>query len=151
MPDFTDYSMKGRTYRFFKGKPLYPFGFGLTYSKTQVLEASYSACKEGLKVSVKAKNSGKVFTEDVIQIYAQNKGSKNAPENPRLVAFKRIALDAGKTGSFELEITSDSLKVVNDKGEYVDEGKVVLYVGTCQPDQYSRSLSGTGTIELEVK
>lgn len=151
MPDFTDYSMKGRTYRFFKGKPLYPFGFGLTYSKIQVLESSYTVCENGLKVHVKAKNSGKVFTQDVIQVYAQNKESLNAPENPRLVAFKRISLDAGKTDSFELEIMSDSLKVVNDKGEYIEEGKVVLYVGTCQPDEYSRSLSKTEIIELEVK
>ena len=67
------------------------------------------------------------------------------------MAFRRISLDAGKTDSFELDIKKDSLKVVNDKGEYIDEGKVVLYVGTCQPDEYTRTLTKTEIIELEVK
>lgn len=150
MPDFTDYSMKDRTYRYFTGKPLYPFGFGLTYSKVEIESAKVCTADDGLKVHVIAKNTGKMDTQDVIQVYAQNTGSPNAPARARLVAFRRVCLKAGETDSFELDVCPDSLLVVNDKGERVKEGKVVLYAGTCQPDEYSCALSGTRTVKMEV-
>ena len=95
-------------------------------------------------------NTGKAFTGDVVQIYAQNEGSENAPDNPRLVAFKRIELGAGQSEEVTLKVSDESLLVVNEKGEQVKEGKVVLYAGTCQPDAYSRALSGTKVIRMEV-
>ncbi len=150
MPDFSDYSMKGRTYKNFTGRPLYPFGFGLSYSKVLLSDAIAVRKEKGLKVSVVAKNTGKMDTQDVIQVYAQNEGSKNSPVNPRLVAFKRIALSVGESKKAELEIEDESLLVVDEDGQLTKEGKVVLYVGTCQPDGYSCSLAGTDTIELEV-
>ena len=150
MPDFTDYSMKGRTYRYFKAKPLYPFGYGLTYSKMHISYASFEKTEGDIEVSLQVENTGKVFTGDVIQIYAQNEGSENAPDNPRLVAFKRIELGAGQSEEVTLNVSEESLLVVNDKGEQVKEGKVVLYAGTCQPDAYSRALSGTNVIRMEV-
>ena len=150
MPSFTDYSMKGRTYRYFTSRPLYPFGFGLTYSKVEIESAKAFETDDGLKVHVIAKNTGKMDTEDVIQIYVQNIGSPDAPVNPRLAAFRRVFLKAGGNDSFELDIKDESLLVVNEEGEYIREGKVVLYAGTCQPDDYSCTLSGTNTVMMEV-
>ena len=150
MPDFTDYSMKDRTYRYFTGKPLYPFGFGLTYSKVEIESAKVCTADDGLKVHVIAKNTGKIDTQDVIQVYAQNTGSPNAPARARLVSFRRVCLKAGEMDSFELDVCPDNLLVVNDKGERIKEGKVVLYAGTCQPDEYSCELSGTRTVKMEV-
>ena len=150
MPEFTDYSMKGRTYRYFPGKPLYPFGFGLTYSKVAVTEACCKADGDDYKVNVTVQNIGKVDTDDVVQVYAQNTGSGNAPLNPRLVAFKRVALKAGEKASVVLDVCGDDLMVIDKKGNRVSEGRTVLYAGTCQPDAYSRSLTGTDTIKMEV-
>ena len=93
---------------------------------------------------------GEVDTEDVVQVYAQNTGSGNAPLNPRLVAFKRVALKAGETASVVLDVYGDDLMVIDKKGNRVSEGRTVLYAGTCQPDAYSRSLTGTDTIKMEV-
>ena len=150
MPEFTDYGMKGRTYRYFRHRPLYPFGYGLTYSKVRICGASWKRTADGIDVRITVQNTGKVFTEDVVQVYAQNEGSANAPDNPRLVAFGRISLDAGQKADVTLTVSDGSLLVVNGKGEHVKEGKVVLYAGTCQPDGYSRMLSGTETIRMEV-
>ena len=150
MPEFTDYSMKGRTYRYFPGKPLYPFGFGLTYSKVAVTEACCKADGDDYKVTVCVQNIGKVDTEDIVQVYAQNTGSGNAPLNPRLVAFKRVALKAGEKASVMLDVCGDDLMVIDGKGNRVSEGRTVLYAGTCQPDAYSRSLTGTDNIKMEV-
>ena len=150
MPEFTDYSMKGRTYRYFEGKPLYPFGFGLTYSKVAVTKACVAADVGYYKVYVDVQNIGKADTQDVVQVYAQNKGSQNAPLNPRLVAFRRVSLKAGEKASVVLDVKAEDLMVIDEKGNHVREGRTVLYAGTCQPDAYSRSLSGTETIEMEV-
>lgn len=150
MPEFTDYGMKGRTYRYLGFRPLYPFGYGLTYSKVGLCDASWKRTEGGIEVRVTAENTGKVFTEDVVQVYAQNEGSANAPDNPRLVAFGRVSLEAGQKAEVKLTVSDDSLLVVNGKGVHVMEGKVVLYVGTCQPDVYSRMLSGTDVIRMEV-
>ena len=150
MPEFTDYSMKGRTYRYFPGKPLYPFGFGLTYSKVVATKACCSANGKDYKVSVDVQNIGMVDTQDVVQVYAQNPGSANAPLNPRLVAFGRVSLKAGGTATVVLDVCADDLMVIDGKGNRVSGGKTVLYAGTCQPDAYSCALSGTVAIEMEV-
>ena len=150
MPDFTDYSMRGRTYRYFRSRPLYPFGYGLTYSKIRICGASVERTEGGLEVRVRAENSGKTLTGDVVQIYAQNEGSNNAPDNPRLVAFRRIELGPGQIAELTLKVSGENLMVVNERGESVKEGRVVLYAGTCQPDAYSLELSGTDVIRMEV-
>ena len=150
MPDFTDYSMKGRTYRYFTHKPLYPFGYGLTYSRVEVNSAECRSIDGGFVVKVSAKNTGRVDTDDVIQVYAHNRGSRNAPENPRLVGFKRISVGSSKKVDAEILISDEDLLVVDQNGDKVKEGAVVLYVGTCQPDDYSCKLSGTEIIQIEV-
>ena len=150
MPDFTDYSMRGRTYRYFRSRPLYPFGYGLTYSKIRICGASVERTEGGLEVRVRAENTGKTLTGDVVQIYAQNEGSNNAPDNPRLVAFRRIELGPGQIAELTLKVSGENLMVVNERGESVKEGRVVLYAGTCQPDAYSLELSGTDVIRMEV-
>ena len=94
MPDFTDYSMRERTYRYYTGKPLYKFGFGLTYGITAVK----SLRVEGLTATVEVENSGSADTEDVVQIYCKDELSPDAPVNPVLCGFKRVFLRAGENG-----------------------------------------------------
>ena len=115
MPAFTDYSMTNRTYRYYTGKPLYPFGFGLTYGCTEVLNCEYDT----EKATVTVKNSGKVGTEDVIELYVKDLVSPFAPPNPSLCGFKRIYLDAGEEKTFEVAINKNAFTVVNDEGDRV--------------------------------
>ena len=144
MPEFTDYAMKGRTYRYIEEAPLYPFGYGLTYGDCRVSAAARTA--EGVEATVK--NAGAADTDEVVQVYAQNEGSENAPRNPRLVAFKRVRVPAGGAVKVELPIPASRLMVVNGAGELVDEGTVALYAGLGQPDARTEALTGHAAIRV---
>ena len=149
MPEFTDYSMKGRTYKYFEHEPLYPFGFGLTYGDVHCMGAQ--AKREGGKLIIDAalRNDGKA-TQDVIQAYVQNEGSENAPRNPRLCGFKRVSLEAREEKTVRLEIDEKQLLVVNQDGEPVSEGRPVLYIGMSQNDARSFALTGHACVKIEL-
>ena len=148
MPDFTDYAMKGRTYRYFEGAPLYPFGYGLTYGDVWAEKASAARTAEGAEITVTLRNGGKADTKEVAQVYCQNEGSVHAPLHPRLVAFRRVRVPAGGTAEVRLTVPARSLLVVNDDGERVAEGAPVFYVGVGQPDARTAELTGHGAIRL---
>ncbi|MBR4331581.1 MAG: glycoside hydrolase family 3 C-terminal domain-containing protein, partial [Clostridia bacterium] len=150
MPDFTDYSLKGRTYRYFASKPLYPFGFGLTYGDAAVEKAEVSKEENGYILDIVARNLGQRDTQDVVQVYCQNEGSENAPLNPRLIAFKRVFLPAGQEAHVSIRLDAEAFMVVNEAGEHVSEGKIVLYAGMGQPDERTRELTGHTSVKLEL-
>ena len=156
LPDFEDYSMKNRTYKYIEKAPLYPFGFGLTYGKLAIGKAtlsdtSASARENGFDITVSVKNEGSVKTGDVIQIYAKAVEDKNEVRNFKLAAFKRISLDAGEAKDVTVSVTSDALKVVTEEGKKViPEGKIAIYVGFGQPDERTSELTGTKATELTV-
>ena len=132
LPEFTDYSMKGRTYRYMEQKPQYPFGFGLTYGDVVVTNAVY----ENGVVRATVTNKGAMDTEDVVQVYIKGVDSPNATLNPTLCAFKRVFVAAGETKELELTIENNAFTVVNDAGERVVEAKTFqLYIGMSSEDK----------------
>ena len=138
MPAFTDYSMAQRTYRYYTGEPLYPFGYGLTYGDTEV--TALSADRNTAKVCVK--NSGEE-TEDVIELYIRDEGSAFAPTNPVLCGFKRVKLGKGEEKCVSVPISEKAFTVINDKGERISgSGKWTLYAAFSQPDKRSEALTG---------
>lgn len=151
LPDFTDYSMKNRTYRYLECESLYPFGYGLTYSKTALsdLKAAVDGKKgDPLKISVTIANTGSYEIEEVIQCYIKDIESPFAVRNHSLCAFKRVALSGGESRGVTLEIQPAAFEVVNEQGERViGSGRYCIYVGTSQPD--SRSVELTGQTPLE--
>ena len=153
LPDFKDYSMKGRTYRYIETEPLYPFGYGLTYGKmdiTSVETAGEDPKSNGLTVKVNVANTGDVATSEVVQVYLKAEDS-NEVKNTRLAGFARITLGAGETGTAEICLTPDKFTVVNDAGErVVAEGKINGYVGFGQPDSLTESLTGKKSYEFTV-
>ena len=150
MPDFTDYSMKGRTYRYFEGKPLYPFGYGLTYGDVQVTDARADKTEDGAAVTVTLRNAGDADTDEVVQIYAQNEGSAFAPLHPRLAAFRRVRVAAGQEVTLCIPVEDRRLLVVDDQGRRIRDGHVVLYAGLGQPDQRTLELTGKQSIRMEL-
>ena len=115
MPSFTDYSMRNRTYRYYTGKPLYPFGYGLTYGDCRI--ESFEIDKEKLSADVTVRNYGSRATGDVIEVFCKDNASEFAPVNPCLCGFQRIYLESGETGTFRLELSPKTCTVVNDRGE----------------------------------
>ena len=144
MPEFTDYAMTGRTYRYVEEAPLYPFGYGLTYGDCRVAEAR----RTDAGVEAVIENAGGMDTDEVVQVYAQNEGSANAPRNARLVAFRRVHVPAGARATVALEIPAERLKVVDGEGRLVDEGRVALYVGLGQPDARTEELTGRAAVKV---
>lgn len=146
LPDFEDYSMKNRTYRYAENNVLYPFGYGLTYSKIVCTEVKYS-CGTAY---VTAENRGSRTTEDVIQLYVKDTSEQAVP-NHSLCGFKRINLAPGESGTFEIPVAMSSFTAVDENGERKIFGSnFTLYAGTCQPDGLSRKLSGTVCAETAV-
>ena len=149
MPAFTDYSMEGRTYRFLKKQPLYPFGYGLTYGDTCVTELRQKETvnftdimREGVTVIVRAANRGKMETEDVIQIYAHVEGTENEVIHPKLAAFKRVRLKPGEEKTFELFLPADTFATIDQNGEKCFDGTgAYIYAGFGGPDPRTRELT----------
>ena len=144
MPAFTDYSMKGRTYRYLEEKPLYPFGYGLTYGDCRVSYAS----RDGLLITATVVNEGDRDTDEVLQIYIQNEGAEHAPRNPRLCAFRRIHIPAKGEMEITLAVPEARTRVVDDEGHLCAEGTPVFYVGLGQPDERTEELTGHHSIRV---
>ena len=148
MPAFTDYSMTNRTYRYYTGEPLYPFGYGLTYGDVTVEELSASWSMAVVSVE----NKGSRTTEDVIQLYIKDLESENAPTNPILCGFQRVTLAPGEKKQLEILIDSAALTVVTEDGDRIPgSGRWMLYAGTGQPDARTRALTGKTACCVEIR
>lgn len=145
LPDFEDYSMENRTYRYLKDEPLFPFGFGLNYGDTcleavDILDESPDRSR-GLNLRVEISNRGRA-TKDVVQVYVKN-DSKYAALNPTLVEFEKIAISSGERAIIELKINEDAFKVVDNEGQLITDGKSSkIYIGLSAPDDLSERLTG---------
>jgi beta-glucosidase len=155
LPDFTDYSMKGRTYRYMENDAQFPFGFGLGYSRFEISDVSLPAqvSEDKLDTSVSAdlvlKNTGKMDGAEVVQIYVAS-GEEGAPRY-QLKAFKKIALKAGEEKKVSIPLSRDSFEIVNERGEFVlsKDRKYKVYIGVSQPDAVSEKLLGQKPVMRE--
>ncbi len=157
MPDFEDYSMKNRTYRFVEKQPLYPFGYGLNYADTTVVSAkldkdiTYAQAKDTeLSVVVEVANKGDVATQDVLQVYV-HVDDKNEVPNPKLAAFARVKLAAGEKKTVSVSIPNKAFSVVDEDGQSQFSGsKADIYVGFGQPDERTAQLTGKECIQITI-
>ena len=146
--------MKGRTYRYVETEVLYPFGYGLTYSKIELENLKVEEVKnnfETVKVSIDIKNIGEYDTDEVVQVYLKDLESKYAVLNHSLVGFKRINLRKGESETVNFEIRRKEFEVVNDEGNrIIDSKRFKLFVGISQPDSRSIELLGVKPLEKEI-
>lgn len=150
IPDFTDYSLKNRTYRYVEQGVLYPFGYGLTYGRTEVISAAYDL--ESKKVSYEIVNHSDRAVEETVQVYKKNRTSKWEVRNTVLCGFAKVCLAPGETRQGEIQLDEYAFTVVNDQGKRVQDGSdYLLYVGTHGPDKRSEELTGTKAIALDIK
>ncbi len=144
LPAFDDYAMKDRTYRYFTGKPLYPFGFGLSYTTFAVESATASAksmaATGSTTVSATVKNTGAVAGDAVVQVYAHAVHPPVDMPQEWLVGFERVSLAAGQAKTVELKLDAQRLRRwdVKTNGYVVDPGEYELRVGQSSADAERR-------------
>ena len=135
LPDFEDYSMANRTYRYFTGTPVYPFGYGLSYTSFAYsgMEVAPAAENGSVKVSAVVTNSGEREGEEVVQLYVANRRDFTTPIRS-LKGFERICLKAGESQTVEFTLTPEELSLVDGSGGTIPmRGDVEISLGGGQP------------------
>jgi beta-glucosidase len=138
LPAFDNYDMEGRTYRYFRGEPLYPFGYGLSYTtfKYEDLKlAKKVKIGEPVTVKVKVTNTGKMAGEEVVQLYVNDEEASTPRPKVQLEGFKRIHLNAGESKQVEFVLTPRQFSIIaeNEK-RVIENGWFTISVGGGQPD-----------------
>lgn len=138
LPDFLDYSMDGRTYRYMKDKPLYAFGHGLSYTtfdyESASLDRKSAKCGDNVNLNIKLRNAGKRDGDEVVQVYIRKEGDFGGPVKT-LRAFKRVTLPAGTSRDIAFTLTPDAFKTYDQKSGRmaVTPGKYeILYGGSSE-------------------
>lgn len=155
-PDFKDYNMAGRTYRYLQEKPLYPFGYGLGYT-----EFAYSDMRLGaptiaaggtVEVSVQVTNTGKMAGDEVVQLYLRDLEASVAVPNHDLRGFRRIHLKPGESPRVVFELKAWDFSLIDNDGKRVLEpGQFTVFVGGQQPDERSRELTGRACLQQTIE
>lgn len=157
LPPFTDYSMKGRTYRYMEDEPLYPFGYGLSYTTFEYsnlrLSAEVIEAGQSLTISVDVKNTGKMAGDEVVQLYLKDlEASVDVPIH-ELKGFERVKLQPGESTTVTFTLIPRQMALIDNDGRCILEpGKFRVMVGGRQPDKRSEALAGTAILtgEFEV-
>ena len=139
LPDFSDYSMSGRTYRYFKGKPLYPFGFGLSYTTfeydTPVCVTESPKTGGTVRIASTVRNTGDRTGDEVVQLYISHPDAPEPKPIRALKGIKRVTLAPGEEQTVYFELDGRDLSLVDAEGNSVcSPGRVSVYVGGAQPE-----------------
>lgn len=156
LPHFEDYSMHNRTYKFYTEDPLYPFGFGLSFTSFTFTDLKIQNKKiqagDPIKVEVTVGNSGSMDGEEVVQFYCKDLESKTRVPRHSLCAMQRVHVKKGEKKTLQVTIPAEALLVIGDDGKpFYEIGEFILYAGSCQPDAYSMKLMGSKECVAEAR
>lgn len=148
LPDFEDYSMQNRTYKYMENEALYPFGYGLSY--TRFLYSDIKLSKDNInagdkiKCSIKVKNIGNYESDEVVELYLKDLEAGSTVPRWKLVGVKKLyQLKPGQEVTIEFEVSPEQMAMVDDDGRSILEpGIFELFAGGSQPDQRSEKLTG---------
>jgi beta-glucosidase len=143
LPPFADYNITGRTYRYFRGVPLFPFGHGLSYTTFRyhnlTVAPGTGATDATFRVDVEVENAGQQAGDEVVQLYLSDPVASAAVPLRSLVGFERVALSPGQRRQVRFELTPRRMSFVDDKGRRkVEPGSLMIAVGGGQPDRSGR-------------
>lgn len=149
LPDFTDYAMKGRTYRYMEGEALYPFGYGLSYTSIGLAGAEIStreiADGRAVEVSAVLENTGDMPGAETLQVYV--KACREGAPNAQLRGLKKVYLKPGEKAAVTVSLQASDFALYDENAELVlEKGKYAVYAGTQQPDERSSKLTGHNTV-----
>ena len=155
LPPFTDYAMAGRTYRFSEEKPLYPFGYGLSYTTfaySNLQAPPELAIGQDLVVQVDVENTGQRTGDEVVQLYIKHLSASVPTPRHSLQGFARIPLEPGEKRTVTFRLSPRQLAVFDEDGRcLVEPGVVEIFVGGSQPDPRSQELTGEKPLSIRVK
>jgi beta-glucosidase len=156
LPEFTDYSMKNRTYRYMEKEALYPFGYGLSYGDFIYLNLALEQVVPGIqgfiKLSAEVHNNSALECDEVVEVYVKILNCDLAVRNYSLVDFQRIHVESNETKKVEFTLKTSIFMVVDEEGNRSFQGeKAIIYVGGSQPDQRSIQLMGKAPCYVEIE
>lgn len=158
LPAFDDYSMKGRTYRYMTAEPLYPFGFGLSYTSFQYSDIAIDKTKikkgETVAVSAKVTNTGKSDGEEVVQLYVTDVKASTRVPLYSLDGVKRLKLKSGESQTVSFQVTPRMMELVNDNGDRVMESgdfKVTIAGSSPSPVAQTQGAATPASIQFTMK
>lgn len=151
LPDFTDYSMKNRTYRYMQTTPLYPFGYGLSYTKFSYSPVEGApaevAAGESAEFAVRVKNIGNFDSEEAVQLYVKDVEASVDVPRWQLKGFRKVFLKQGEETVVRFTVTARDMALIDEEGRCVLEpGQFEVYIGGSQPDERSLELTGTPVV-----
>lgn len=156
LPPYEDYSMEGRTYRYMKEAPMYPFGYGLSYTSFAYSDMRVSKSRirrnEHITAEVTVKNSGSVTCSEVVQLYITNPVSR-VTRTPlfTLRAIEKITLEPGESRKVSFTISPDMLVLINDNGdEIIETGDYIIHLGGALPIGRSSELGMPQTVQMKL-
>lgn len=152
LPPYENYEMKNRTYRYLTKEPLFPFGFGLSYTNFEygdlVIEKPKINSKENITVTFQLKNVGSFDGEEVVQLYIKDEKATVVVPHWSLRKTKRVYLKAGEEKQISLTIEPKMLTLVNENGESIfEKGSFKIFIGGSQPDERSANLGSAKVLE----
>lgn len=152
LPSFADYDMQGRTYRYYQDAPLFPFGYGLSYTSFEYSDLVVTECDGKREVEVTVCNIGQRDGAEKVQVYAAFTDSRTTTPIYQLCGLQSVLLNSGEAKRVRIEIDNFWVKaILLDGARVAPDGKVVLYVGGHQPDPRSAELTGTECLRWELQ
>ena len=148
LPDFLDYSMKNRTYRYMENKALYPFGYGLSYTKFEysnlIVTSDKLSSGETAKFKITVKNIGQRESEETVQLYLKDMDASVIVPKYELKGIKKVNLKPGQENQVDFELTPRQMALIDNDGNCILEpGVFQVFVGGSQPDHRSLELTCT--------
>ena len=153
LPPFDDYSMNGRTYRYMTEEPLYPFGFGLSYTTFTYRDLQITPPgSSGFDAAVTVENTGTVAADEVVQFYLSALDSKLPAPLSQLIGFQRVHLEPGQSQTVRITVKPEMLMLFDENGRQVFQpGKFRLTAGSCSPGARGTALGAAEPISVEVE
>ncbi len=153
LPPFDDYSMTGRTYRYMTEQPLYPFGFGLSYTTFKYRDINIALPNQsGFEAAVTVENTGAVAADEVVQFYLSALDSRLPAPISQLIGFQRVHLEPGQSQTVNMLVKPEMLMLFDENGRQVFQpGKFRLVAGGCSPGARGAALGAAEPVSIEFE